>query len=66
MTEPEAKKACSEWEKIEDPEVLKSMTESNFPMWKLSIEDGFPKISRNFTCKNFQAAIDFLVAAGHM
>lgn len=64
MSEISAVRACNEWPKIEDTEVLKIMTESQFPMWKLVIENDVPKLIRSFVAKGFQSAMNFLVDAG--
>lgn len=56
-------KRCDEWPKIEDVAELSSKV-SNMPLWTLIEEDKVPKLSRTFATKNFQAALDFVAAAG--
>jgi len=56
-------KRCDEWPKIEDAAELAAKV-SGMPLWVLVEEGGVPKLSRNFQAKSFQAALNFIAAAG--
>jgi len=57
-----ATKGCDEWPLLTDEEISSFMEKAT--MWELFEEDGMKKLRRNFVAKGFQAAMDFVVAAG--
>jgi pterin-4a-carbinolamine dehydratase len=60
----EKKASCASWPLIEDEAVLREKT-AEIPNWELFQTDaGVYKLSRSFTAKGFQAALDFIAKAG--
>lgn len=54
-------KSCNDWPKLTMEEIVERL--GTVTAWKL-IEGSIPKLERTFTCVNFQAALDFINAAG--
>ena len=58
-----AERSCDSWPKLSEEEVASRM--DTIPAWRVvQGEDGTAKLERRFTALNFQAAMDFIVAAG--
>ena len=53
------KRGCEDWPLLTEEGISTQMAELNDNMWK--IVDG--KLSRKFTAKNFQCALDFITGA---
>ena len=55
-------KKCNEWTLLPIDE-LEAKVASTIPAWTI-INDGMPKLVRNFVAKDFQSGLNFIIAAG--